>query len=312
MLQWAIAHADPNKLRASAGEMRRMTNQDLLRRRAEIRAVMESMRMPSDAELMTTAIEDLRNASCSPQEHHCALQELLVLVEPIDNANDLHKLGGLAAVAHFLDSSNASLRASAAWVLGKAGQNNPTVQAQLLEEGLVLRLLAMLAADDPEEAATGLYGLSAAIRNAVQSQEAFYAANGTAVLVGLLAGADTNARLCRKAAFLIADLAEQARGSAPPSHPLADAALLRAVLGLTLRAGDIDLQEKALTAVRSLQELGPHVRALLRKSCGASATLERMGVLLREAAAARGPQAELVAEVEALRAEVVSRLHDDG
>eukprot|EP00850_Spirogloea_muscicola_P021924 SM000268S09740 [mRNA] locus=s268:157052:158926:+ [translate_table: standard] len=312
MLQWAIAHADPNKLRASAGEMRRMTNQDLLRRRAEIREVMESMRMPSDAELMTTAIEDLRNASCSSQEHHDALQELLVLVEPIDNANDLHKLGGLAAVAHFLDSSNASLRASAAWVLGKAAQNNPTVQAQLLEEGLVLRLLAMLAADDPEEAAKGMYGLSAAIRNAVQSQEAFYAANGTAVLAGLLAGAGADARLCRKAAFLVADLAEQARESAPPSHPLADAALLRAVLGLTLRAGDIDLQEKALTAVRSLQELGPHVRASLRERCGASATLERMGVLLREAAAARGPQAELVAEVEALRAEVVSRLHDDG
>lgn len=42
--------------------------------------------MPSDAELMKIAIADLNNSSSSPQERLRALNELLVLVEPIDNA----------------------------------------------------------------------------------------------------------------------------------------------------------------------------------------------------------------------------------
>lgn len=43
--------------------------------------------MPSDAQLMQIAIRDLNNSSLSLKDHHRALQELLVLVEPIDNAN---------------------------------------------------------------------------------------------------------------------------------------------------------------------------------------------------------------------------------
>lgn len=43
--------------------------------------------MPSDADLMKIAIADLNNSSISLEDRHRALQELLVLVEPIDSAN---------------------------------------------------------------------------------------------------------------------------------------------------------------------------------------------------------------------------------
>lgn len=43
--------------------------------------------MPSDAKLMRIAISDLNNSSLSMEDRHRALQELLILVEPIDNAN---------------------------------------------------------------------------------------------------------------------------------------------------------------------------------------------------------------------------------
>lgn len=43
--------------------------------------------MPSDAQLMQIAIDDLKNSSLLLEEHLRALQELLILVEPIDNAN---------------------------------------------------------------------------------------------------------------------------------------------------------------------------------------------------------------------------------
>lgn len=43
--------------------------------------------MPSDAQLMQIAIDDLNNSTLSLEDHRRALQELLILVEPIDNAN---------------------------------------------------------------------------------------------------------------------------------------------------------------------------------------------------------------------------------
>lgn len=48
---------------------------------------MEKMKLPSDAELMQIAIADLNNISASFEQRSRALNELLVLVEPIDNAN---------------------------------------------------------------------------------------------------------------------------------------------------------------------------------------------------------------------------------
>ena len=49
--------------------------------------LMEKLKMPSDADLMKIAITDLNNSSISLEDRQRALQELLVLVEPIDNAN---------------------------------------------------------------------------------------------------------------------------------------------------------------------------------------------------------------------------------
>jgi hypothetical protein len=49
--------------------------------------LMEKLKMPSDAQLMQIAIDDLNNFSLSLEDRQRALQELLILVEPIDNAN---------------------------------------------------------------------------------------------------------------------------------------------------------------------------------------------------------------------------------
>jgi hypothetical protein len=44
---------------------------------------------------------------------------------------DLDKLGGLLVVVGELDREEGELRTTAAWVLGKASQNNPVVQDQV-------------------------------------------------------------------------------------------------------------------------------------------------------------------------------------
>lgn len=53
----------------------------------QIQELMDKLKMPSDAELMKIAIDDLNNSSTSLEDRQRALNELLMLVEPIDNAN---------------------------------------------------------------------------------------------------------------------------------------------------------------------------------------------------------------------------------
>jgi hypothetical protein len=50
-----------------------------------LQELMEKFKAPSDAELIKIAIADLNNSSLEDRQR--ALQELLILVEPIDNAN---------------------------------------------------------------------------------------------------------------------------------------------------------------------------------------------------------------------------------
>lgn len=52
-----------------------------------IQELIERLKSPSDVELMKIAIADLNNSSSSLEDRQRALDELLILVEPIDNAN---------------------------------------------------------------------------------------------------------------------------------------------------------------------------------------------------------------------------------
>ncbi|CAK9178781.1 unnamed protein product [Ilex paraguariensis] len=79
-------HSDPTKLKETAQDVQRLSPSELKRRQLEIKELMEKIKMPSDAQLMQIAIDDLNNSSLPLEDHHRALQELLILVEPIDNA----------------------------------------------------------------------------------------------------------------------------------------------------------------------------------------------------------------------------------
>ncbi|RLM87154.1 hsp70 nucleotide exchange factor FES1-like [Panicum miliaceum] len=112
MLQWAIGNSDPEKLKEEAADVQKLSADELLKRRQEIK------------------------------DRQRALQELLVLVEPIDNANDLDKLGGLLPVIQELNNANDEIRTTSAWVLGTVSQNNALVQNQhiLVSNGVDVRL----------------------------------------------------------------------------------------------------------------------------------------------------------------------------
>lgn len=62
---------------------------------------------------------------------------------------DLPKLGGIGLVAHILQSeSDTALVAAAAFVLGTAASNNPSVQATILADSRVMTTLLQVSWND--------------------------------------------------------------------------------------------------------------------------------------------------------------------
>lgn len=279
MLQWAIGHSDPATLKEAAQVVQNLTDTELSSRQSAIKGLLE-LQMPSDADLMKIAIADLQNATLLVEDRYRALQELLELVESIDNANGLHKLGGLVVVVEELNREEEGLRILAAWILGKASQNNGVVQDQLLELGVLPRLIQMARSSSAEEAVKALYALSAVIRNHPLGQEHFYLHKGASLLEDLMKDASSGIRLRRKSLFLVADLAEQQKqfgGTLVKYKP--SKGYLMSVVSLVVEE-DLDTQEKALMAIRSLSDLSSSTHNLLRHECGVESALDKLQLQL--------------------------------
>ncbi|XP_059716328.1 nucleotide exchange factor SIL1 isoform X5 [Haemorhous mexicanus] len=67
----------------------------------------------------------------------------------VDNAKDFLSMGGLQLVIEGLNSSEASLKEHAAFVLGAALSSNPKVQIEAIEGGALQKLLVILATEQP-------------------------------------------------------------------------------------------------------------------------------------------------------------------
>ncbi|XP_077227726.1 hsp70 nucleotide exchange factor FES1-like [Tasmannia lanceolata] len=287
MFQWAIGHSDTEKLKETANDIQRLSANELKNRQLEIKELMEKLKVPSDAELMQIAIADLNNSFLSLEDRHRALEELLILVEPIDNANDLNKLGGLVAVIKDLNNSEPKIRTISAWILGKASQNNPVVQKQIVELGALRKLMIMVKSSSIEEAIKALYAVSAVIRSNVDGQELFYSEGGDLILQDIMGNSSIDVRLRRKSASLVASLvAESVEGQLQNTnkaelHFFQNRLFLKSVVDL-MASTDLDLQEKALMATKSLLELTSTEALDFKDFCGLDGALERMRVQLEE------------------------------
>lgn len=304
MLQWAIGHSDPSKLKEAAQDTQRLSHEEVQKKQIEFKELMGKLKMPSDVELMQVAIDDLNNESLSLEDRQRALQELLILVEPIDNAMDLNKLGGLKAVIRQLDHSETHIRTTSAWILGKASQNNPIVQKQVLELGALVKLMKSVKSNLTEEAIKALYAVSALIRNNVKGQELFFAEAGNILLQDILSNSSIDIRLKRKSLFLVGDLAEsQLENTDKLELPfLADRFFLKLVVDV-LKATDLDLQEKALYTIKSLLQLRSTDALILKDFCMLDAALEKMRLQL-ELLMADETHREYAIDIETLRREV--------
>ncbi|XP_066394072.1 hsp70 nucleotide exchange factor FES1-like isoform X2 [Miscanthus floridulus] len=300
----SIWNSDPDKLREKAAELEWLSAEELLKRQMEIKELMEKLKVPSDAELMKIAIADLNNSSVSLEDCHRALQELLLLVEPIDNANDLDKLGGLLPLIRELSNADEGIRTTSAWVLGKASQNNVLVQNQILGYGALERLVKMGYSSSSQEAAKALYAISSLIRDNEHGQELFLSENGYAMLQHILSTTRTNVRLQKKVLSLLAYIADFQLNTGKSQAPsLSNHLFIKSVVEMISSVPDLDLQEKALLAVRSLLQLTSADATDLQKFSGLDDSLNTLRVQLDELTS-HEEQREYALEVEILRREV--------
>ncbi|XP_028098233.1 nucleotide exchange factor SIL1 isoform X2 [Camellia sinensis] len=302
-------HSDPAKLKETAENVQRLSPDKLKKRQMELKELVERLKMPSDAQLMQIAIDDLNNSSLPSEYHHRALQELLILVEQIDNANDLHKLGGLSVIIRELNNPDPEIRTTSAWILGKACQNNPVVQKQVLELGGLAKLMNMVKSSFLEEARKALYAVSALIRNNLDGQQLFYAETGDLMLQDILRNSSIDIRLRRKSVSLVADLAEcrlQTRNIAELPF-FSNRFFLRSVVDLTAST-DLDLQEKALVAIKNLLQLKTTEALVFKDFCGLDGALHRMRQQLQQLMAEEYLR-DYALDVESLRREVELIFH---
>jgi hsp70-interacting protein len=297
-------HSDPATLKEASQDAQRLSQNELKNRQMELKELMEKLKMPSDAQLMQIAIDDLNNFSLSLEDRQRALQELLILVEPIDNANDFNKLGGFAVVIQQLNHPDSDIRRSAAWILGEASQNNPVVQRQVLELGALAKLMKMVNSSSVEEATKALYAVSALIRSNLAGQELFYAEAGDYMLQDILSNSSIDIKLRKKAVSLVGVLTESPIENMELAELpfFSNRIFLKSVVDLTA-SDDLDLQEKALAAIKNLLQFGMPEPLVFKDFCGLDGALERMRQHLHNLMADEYLR-DYAMDVESLRSEV--------
>lgn len=138
---------------------------------------------PSDADLMVAAMQCAVSSDpeVTLESKLTALDNMEQLIESLDNANLLSKLGLWSPLLGLLAHGEPDVRRMAAWVVGTAVQNNEPSQERLVALGGLEKIVAMvlgerLAQDDGETAAPtepekkdvrrkAVYALSSACRN---------------------------------------------------------------------------------------------------------------------------------------------------
>lgn len=188
------------------------------------------------------------DAAASDEDTLNALYTLEEIIENIDWANDLHTLKGLVPLFDRLEHRSDDVRAYAAACIGAAAQNNPKVQAQILELGAFGRLVAAAQREQqPAVLAKMFYAISSMIRSSHVALIAFFESDGVAQLGRALAlNVDT---LSRRVVFLLNHLCRE--GETLRAH-LLHPTLVRAALALVARTDDVDLLDKGLELLAHL------------------------------------------------------------
>ncbi|KAJ3157543.1 hsp70 nucleotide exchange factor fes1 [Geranomyces michiganensis] len=242
LLQWGTAHSTPGDVRPTIEPIDPKWLDVILGKEDAIR--------------MKDCMEVIQSTGKSLADKETAFDELEMLVESLDNANDLRPLKLWEPLIEIVSNNEEpTLRKFAAWVMGTAVQNNGRAQQDFLAVGGLDPVLKALA-DDADSDVRGK-ALHCAIRQNPSAIEAFMEKNGVAVLAAV--ASDGDARLLKRAVFLIRSLIEEE--SPAVAAKVAEAACANSVPEMAAdlmmsEKDDVDLTEKLLTAIASTYPQG--------------------------------------------------------
>lgn len=274
LLHWAINNSDPELLKTRVAEMRE-ANSSLAEMYGQ--DVLDALFFDESSVLqqLVGAIRGFHNVTVTDDEVVEHLEVLRDLVEQIDNAANLHVMGGLVPLFEMstsMDRGN-QVRTEAIWSLGVAVSNNPDVQNDLIRLGALETWAKRLSTTAPEGCSLAvqegdanangfefcnklLFALSALMRNNETIQN-------TADELGILDWmADkglqhASAKVSKKAMGILDIIVAQ-----NPKLPFLDRLISRQdAMGDSLlksvRGTDVDAVEKALKVLQRLLSLRP-------------------------------------------------------
>ncbi|KAF0440410.1 armadillo-type protein [Gigaspora margarita] len=179
LLKWSTENSDPSNV----------PQQPTTQEKSELDPeVIDLILGKSDAVQMREAVEAVSNPETNLDDKKIALDNLEMLVEQIDNANDIENMNLWPQILSFLSLPEASLRTQVIWVCGTAVQNNPKAQKAFFEKGGLTLILNIIkdADEDMEVKSKALYALSGAIKHYPPGLAQFEKDEGYDVLLKLL------------------------------------------------------------------------------------------------------------------------------
>ena len=217
LLRWSLAQQDGTK----PSDPKAMSAED----RAFLEKVMKELTVDEAqrvGELLKRTEAWLEGDEADAED---ALFELEEIVERLDLARDLCKLGGIAVVLRAVKKGSTAACA----VIATAAQNDQPAQDAIAKEGaLEVLVRAFDDGEDPELRRSALSAISSLIRGSAALEQQFVASTGSYLLATAL-GPSSPARLAAKAAFLLYALLDDENDSArvPQLEPALRAALQR-------------------------------------------------------------------------------------
>jgi hsp70-interacting protein len=163
LLKWSIENTDSAKAPDTNGDAPKT---DRAAEAPNLDALRALMGGPSEADMMREAMAAIVNPQIDAENKMIAWENLEMMVQNLDNANNLQPLGMWEPLVKQLEETDADTRAMAAWTIGTAAQNNTKTQEKVLEFGAYQQLVKMATGDsDLTARKKAIYALSSGVRN---------------------------------------------------------------------------------------------------------------------------------------------------
>ncbi|GAA5913138.1 hypothetical protein JCM5296_007545 [Sporobolomyces johnsonii] len=238
LLRWGIEHAAPGTLAQTADEMKQGRRPDL--NTDVLKAIMGT----SDADRMRECVNVIEgkwvdrdgtgevrpNGDVTDEDKYRAWDDLEMLVEDLDNANDLKSCGLWQPIVKHLTDLDDEVVMRACWVCGTAVQNNPrSLEAFLTHDPLPV-LISLIASPSASAAtrAKAMYALSSTLKHCDPAVKRFSELDGWSKLKQALQ--DPSLTLRTKTAFLLGQLVSQSPDPASLLSSLRSSSVLTSLI----------------------------------------------------------------------------------